>query len=811
MRARHLLLNCIRLSFFLLLSYQSYSQRVIEDRIIEVIDENGIPLPGVNVSQNGNAIDACNADGKVIINKSIVGEIEFSFLGYTSYVIDLNTIKKFPFKIQLKPDNQIIEEVLIYGRTNTSDRDISYKVEAISSKEISALQSQTTADVLAKNGAVYVQKTQMGGGSPVIRGFEANKILLVVDGVRMNNAIYRGGHLQNAITIDPLVLNRMELIYGPGSLLYGSDALGGIIHFRTKNPLIDNDLFSGGANIRFASANFEKSGNVNFSLTNQKNLASLTSLSFSDFDDLRTGNNRNSDYPEWGKRTEYVLTENGIDSVVENKDVNLQKGTAYSQFDLLQKFIYSPNKDLDIGLNIQYSRSSDVPRYDFLSEYRNGSLRYAEWNYGPQKRLMISPRMEYNQNNILFDKMIMTSAFQKIDEDRIIRNLNNTSREYQKEDLDIWSVNIDFAKKLNNHQSIEYGASYVYNDLSSTAFSEDINTEEIFSDILSRYPSGGSDLSQWGVYALHRLEIIKDKLKWNAGLRFSGQNVSLSYNQDDPIIWPQYYYDGISNKTSSLVWMTGFNYKYNGLGIKLLAGSSYRSPNVDDLAKVRVKADEIAVPNPDLTPEKNINVELNTAYEKGIFTGGVSVFHSWVDDLIIRTDGALPDGSTVFINATDTLNVTANTNVNSGRVYGISFNGSIKLKNGFSLMSNVSYVKGISISQEDVSSPLDHIPPVYGKVALSYEKNKWNFRILNLFNGEKPVSLYGGTADNLENATVDGTPAWFVINTYIGYSLSADISFSIALENILDTHYRPFASGVSAAGRNLIVSMNYKW
>ena len=171
------------------------------------------------------------------------------------------------------------------GRTDADSRSLPYQVDQISAKELSFTQSQTSADALSNLTNVFVQKSQMGGGSPVIRGFEASRILLVVDGVRMNNAIYRSGHLQNAISVDASSLSQMEVIYGPGSLLYGSDALGGVVHFRTKDPQLSfgskavTDLNS---YVRFSSANQEKTGHVDFNLGGKK-LAYWSSLTFSDF------------------------------------------------------------------------------------------------------------------------------------------------------------------------------------------------------------------------------------------------------------------------------------------------------------------------------------------------------------------------------------------------------------------------------------------------------------------------------------------------------------------------------------------------
>ena len=130
-----------------------------------------------------------------------------------------------------------IDEITITAtRTAISVRQLAQSVLSISKEKINQMQPQTTADLLQKTGLITVQKSQQGGGSPILRGLEANRILLVVDGVRMNNIIYRGGHLQNIITVDPNILDRAEVLFGPASSVYGSDALGGVIHLITKTP-----------------------------------------------------------------------------------------------------------------------------------------------------------------------------------------------------------------------------------------------------------------------------------------------------------------------------------------------------------------------------------------------------------------------------------------------------------------------------------------------------------------------------------------------------------------------------------------------
>src|SRR5690606_15031076 len=114
----------------------------------------------------------------------------------------------------------------------------------------------------------------------------------------------------------------------------------------------------------------------------------LTSITFSDFDDLRQGSNYYDDYPQWGKRTFYVERINGIDSMVKNPNPQKQRFSGYQQYDLLQKFAFATGR-LNHVINLQFSTSSDIPRYDRLTETTGaGIAKFAEWYYGPQERLL---------------------------------------------------------------------------------------------------------------------------------------------------------------------------------------------------------------------------------------------------------------------------------------------------------------------------------------------------------------------------------------------------------------------------------------
>jgi hemoglobin/transferrin/lactoferrin receptor protein len=156
------------------------------------------------------------------------------------YIISILTLSMSILSAQEK---QIIKEVVISGaKKETEKQEISQTIDIISQKELKFNSAGNTGDALQNTGMITVQQSQNGGGSPIIRGFEANRIGIVVDGVRMNTAIFRGGHLQNVLRVDNGQLDRAEVFYGAGSTLYGSDALGGVLNFMTVKPKLGKGI-----------------------------------------------------------------------------------------------------------------------------------------------------------------------------------------------------------------------------------------------------------------------------------------------------------------------------------------------------------------------------------------------------------------------------------------------------------------------------------------------------------------------------------------------------------------------------------------
>ena len=690
---------------------------------------------------------------------------------------------------------------------------IANQVSVISAKEIAQANQPNTADLLQNSGQVLVQKSQQGGGSPIMRGFEANKILLVVDGVRMNNAIYRAGHLQNSITINQFSLEKIEIVNGPGSVLYGSDALGGVIHFYTKSPEFSNSkkiLVKGNVASRYASTNNEITNQVSLSVANNK-WGSYTSYTQSAFGDLRQGANRSEAIGDLGKRNFYQGRINGKDTMLVNDNPNIQKGSAYQQYDLIQKLVWKQNENVSHVVNFQLSNSTNVPRYDRLTETNSaGIFKSAEWYYGPQNRLLLSYQAQLKHGKF-YDQGNITLSHQALEESRHNRNWNNSTLNHRVENVTVNAVNLDFQKQYK-HRMIRYGLESNFNEVKSTANAENIITGSR-SALDTRYPDGGSSTRYHAVYLSE--EISFGKLDIYEGVRYTNSQLRATFNDQTFFSFP---FKEITQNNQSLVadvsacYRTNNNWKFS-----FLISSGFRTPNLDDLAKVfeSTKGDTIGnsttigtliVPNKDLKPEFAINYEIGLSKKWSVAQFKVNTFFTDLTNVIV-TQNSTFNGSEFILYGDTLCRVQQNVNAGKAYIYGVSANIEHQLKAGFSFSANVNYTKGM-ISSNSPASPLDHIAPIYGKASLNYDHQNWSASFYTLFNGAKKLKDYNVAGeDNLIYATANGLPAWHTLNLRANFKVNKNIDLQMAIENISDKNYRVFGSGISASGRNVLFAI----
>ena len=713
-----------------------------------------------------------------------------------------------------------LQDVVIYAnKFPTLSKNIVQRVVALTEKVL--LQQQAnTADILTASGQVFVQKSQAGGGSPVVRGFEASRVLLMVDGVRMNSAIFRAGHLQNIITVDNMILDRVEIIYGPSSTLYGSDALGGVVNLFTKQPqLYKSNLISkkapwktnGNLVYRYGNGQNEHRQHIDVNIANNK-WAYLTSFTNSSFGDMRQGNKRLAAYPDFGKRLFYVVRENNTDVIKDNSaSVNIQKISGYNQTDLLQKVLYQPNENTTHILNVQISNSSDINRYDRLTETSNGLPVYSEWYYGPQVRNMIGYKLTKSNLNGYFQKLTSNVNYQHLEESRMSRRFKSNDKDYRFEAVNMFGLNLDLLHQ-GKSSTLNIGVESYYNHVSSTAYSNNI-ASNMRSAIATRYSDGPTNMANYALYAQHT-QFLKGNWVLNSGLRLN--NIQLNANFKDTALMHFPFTDANQNNTA----ITGnLGMAYNGAdGLRITFGvsSGFRAPNVDDLTKVfDTRTGYVVVPNKALKPEYTYNTELNVSKTTSNYSIGASLFYTWFRNALVVDKFKWNNASSIIYQGIMS-DVYATQNKAKAVVYGLNVNGSANLSPNTTLAATYTYTKGNYADRKldglNTALPLDHIPPAYGRIGLKHDVKKFSAELFTVFNGWKRIEDYNlNGEDNEIYATKDGMPAWQIWNINTSYQPTQKLNLSFQIENIADLNYRYFASGISALGRNYVVSCKYSF
>ncbi|HEY5534921.1 MAG TPA: TonB-dependent receptor [Ignavibacteria bacterium] len=799
----------ILLLIFLLYSVLGYSQTVT------VVDKTTLkPLYNVSISAGTGLSLTTDINGKADISKfKNESAISFSTTSYAPEVLSYSMVESFGFYVALSEKSYTTDEIIVSAnRFNENQKDVPREILVLNEKDIKYLNVQNTGDLLEKTGGIFVQKSQLGGGSPILRGFEASRILIVIDGVRLNNAIFRAGHLQNVLRIDNNVIDRIELLFGSGSLMYGSDALGGVLSFYTRNPILsnnDNIVWKGDAFGRYSTADNEKTGHLNVNIGGKK-FGFFGSFTYSSFGDLRMGDNYDITTNEAWKRRFYTERVNGTDLMITNDDYNIQKQTGYNQYDILGKLLFKQSENVKHTFNFQFSNTNDIPRYDRLNTIGgSGKFSYAQWYYGPETRLMGSYKLDLKNEKSFYDNAQIIAAYQNIKESRVSRRFGNVNLVSQNEKVDVFTLNLDMFKKLKSNE-LRYGIEGTYNKVNSTASSKNINTN-VESPSSTRYPDGGSYMYSMAGYFSHSWE-INNQFVLSDGLRLSYVALNSKFNDTTFYNFP---FKEADQKNIALTGQLGLVYMPTSDWRFYINGATgFRAPDVDDLTKVfeTVKGTattlgSVIVPNPDLKPEYTYTGEfgISKIFDNRIKLEGVA-FATWFKNAITSGPSTFNGLDTIMYQGYPAL-VSANQNADKGAyILGYTLGLSADLTSYLSLTSSVSFTYG-RIKTDSTDYPLDHIPPVIGKASLILNLDKFKGDFSILYNGWKHVWDYNMLGeDNFADATPNGMPGWYTLNLSGAYQFTPNFQLQARLDNILDKNYRSFASGMNAPGRNFVIT-----
>ena len=754
-----------------------------------------------------------DAEGKADV-KAFEGAaaIEIRLLGYKSKTLSYAQVVESKFVVYLESVNFKLDEVVVSGtRWRQLSSKVPMKIIQVSEREIALQNPQTAADLLGISGKVFVQKSQQGGGSPMIRGFATNRLLYVVDGVRMNTAIFRGGNLQNVINLDPFAISGTEVLFGPGSVIYGSDAIGGVMSFQTLQPQLgsaDNLKVSGKAVLRHSTANREKTGHVDLNVGGEK-WAAVSSVSYWDYDHLRQG----AHGPEEYLKSIHVHREGQEDRIISQKDPLLQVPSGYSQLNAMQKIRFKPGANWDLQYNFHFSETSPYGRYDRHNRLRNGLPRYAEWDYGPQRWMMNHLQVNHQDSNDLYDQVTLRVARQDFEESRIDRTLNKSQRNTQTEKVVAYSINLDFTKAINHRHKWYYGVDYVWNGVQSEGILEDITSNDIVQGP-ARYPQSG-----WTSVAAYITDEYQlgDKVSLQSGLRYSYYSLKADFSNNLPY-YPLPFADA-EMQHGALTGSAGLIYRpADSWILSTNLGTAFRSPNVDDIGKIfDSEPGAVTVPNPTLGPEYAWNLDLGIAK---IFSDRFKIdltgFYTRLDHAFVRRDFSLNGENTLLYDGVPSR-VQAIQNAAVATIYGLQAGFEWALHRHLRFSSDLNLQVGEEELDDGSVSPTRHAAPTYGISRLNYRRHKLDIQLYAVYQA-------GRTFDQLpeeekakdeiyakDAAGNNYAPSWYTLNIKAMYTLNPVLTLNAGWENLTDRRYRPYSSGISGAGKNLVVSLTARW
>lgn len=734
-------------------------------------------------------------------------DIQFSSVGYRTITRSYATLEANNFRVFLSIEDISLSTVIVSAsRWQQSSRDVPNKITTISPKEMQLQNPQTAADMLGTTGMVFVQKSQLGGGSPMIRGFATNRVLITVDGVRMNTAIFRSGNVQNVISLDPFAVENTEVVFGPGSTIYGSDAIGGVMNFYTLIPSLssgEKTLITGSGTMRYSSANNEGTVHADVNIGLNK-WAFLSSFTYSSYGNLRMGKNGPNEY----LRNTFVRRINGRDSVVTNPDPLVQVPSGYDQYNIMQKVRFAPNHNWDINYSFHYSETSAFSRYDRLIRPRGNSFRSAEWAYGPQVWMLNKLKINLFDQYQMFDQMTVRLAHQLFEETRIDRDFNDPNRRTRVEQVNAYSANVDMEKKINGNGRLFYGLEYIFNGVGSVGRDTNIVTNES-APASSRYPDG-SDWQSYAAYASYQYKAT-DKLTIQLSSRYNQVGLNAEF---DRTFYP-FPFENANINSGAFTGSVGVVYNPREdwqIGTNLSTG--FRSPNIDDIGKVFDSSPgTVIVPNPYLNPEYSSNVDLAIARTIGnIVKLDVTGFYNFLDNALVRRDFKF-NGQDSIVYDGALSRVQAIQNVAFAKVYGVQAGIEVSLPLGFGISSRYNWQKGSEELDDETEAPLRHSPPSFGITRFSYNRSGLRTELYAMYNGEIPNERLAPEEQGKEfmyAIDADGnpfSPAWFTLNFKAQYRMNNGTSLMMGLENILNERYRPYSSGIVAPGRNFIVSL----
>lgn len=725
-------------------------------------------------------------------------KIAFNYPYFTTSYYTKDELTKLNYIIYLESSLYSQFNNLSYFTTKEYGLDLPFYIELINPEEQSSDNSNSDNTLLGQEGSSYIQ------------ALESKRIQLSIDGIRINDEIFRNGLIHKLFTYDMNIFSEVRKLNTPGFVSFSPDAIGGVYFYFIKIPAFSlKKEYHLNAMSSYHSSNSSVIGSINFSYS-QKNLSSITLFSFGHFGDIVMGKNRKSLYVEdslYGLK-EFVVQQNtNIDTIIKNTNPFVQIGTKFEQFYFSQKIALKLSKKDKLFARFHYIRNSKMQVYSATCEKINQNPRYAEAFFMPQNKFIANLNYYFEGKKFLYDIVSFSISDINYNEYRYTRRYKSDLGLHQTEEINTFKTNIDIVKKIGEARFI-YGFSFSSTSINSRSYLKNIKTNE-YKIGLNRYPNEGALAQTVGIYVNYK-NLKEPNFHYTIASRLDYKNI---YAQFSNLMIPIDFTEiSMRNNLAPAISVFIESNLFTKLKISSLLSVATQLPSLDQMSKTMFKNFVITIPTKNLKTENDLSLKLMLSLD---VTENIKIYsHSmctYMYNYIMLKKG--------FLNGVDTLNfsgyiydvaVFANNKsaLMIGNSTGLNFKQQLWSEESFIVSSvNFSISKGFNLSD---SVPIPFIYPFYGFLDIKFQIKNFYTSVNYSFNGQKKynsLSLLG--EDFIEKATSNGFLPWHILNLSVNYNISKSFSVGLDVENLFDNFYIRYGTDFAQNGRNLILTIKF--
>ncbi|MEA5428366.1 TonB-dependent receptor plug domain-containing protein [Arcicella lustrica] len=653
----------------------------------------------------------------------------------------------------IKKQNFLLDEVTVITQRNEQKVfNTMGSVAVLNAKNLKNYQYRSTPETLFGANGVFVQKTNHGGGSPFLRGLTGNQTLILIDGIRLNNSTFRYGPNQYLNTIDPFLIQNIEIYKGGGSVQYGSDALGGTLQINTANPVfaVDKPKVNGNAIVRYGTSSLEKTARTELSFATQK-MALKAGLSLRKFGDLIGGD------------TTGVQTPSGYDELA---------------FDVKAKFQLS--KNVFLTATHQNLNQSHVPVYHKV-KLENFKIN----EMSPQKRALSYLQFDIKSESPLLKNLAFNVSYQGTEEGRNSQKNGSNVYRVENDQVKTFGSFINVRSEISPNWDASSGIEFYTDKVNSTKQDTDFQNNKI---TYSRglYPDASS-FNSYAAYSLHHINL--NKWDVNFGARFNAYSI----NVNDQTLGK------VNVSPQALVGNLALGYHQENHSMTYLSfNTGFRAPNIDDMGTLGIVDFRYELPTANLKPENSYNFEWGYKFRTPTFSSSVALYHNQLRNLIARVK---VEGQKI-----NDYQVYRKENVEKAYIQGFEWATEWMVLPEIKIYTDLAYTYG---QNETKNEPVRRIPPLSGRAGVHYQaSNAFFVKVEDIFAGKQDRLAQGDKDDN--RIPKGGTNGWNVLNIYSGYEYK-NVTLIGSFQNIFNVDYRTHGSGINGVGRSLIATLMYRF